>query len=751
MADDLQNSNAVNTTTPDDDSSGNDFAQVLDANGKPVSDPIAEARKRFPSQLQGKTDQEIYSAFSDPGQKSKAGVPSYRNLRAAFPDETGQMTADQLAQWMSRVKEVKPDYAPAGFWQRVGETALGTAHPLTDTWARTKELFTNPEQFAGDAASSVRDTVAGLNQFGKNLVTHPLQSAEAAAPGGATFSKDIADKNYRGAAGDIVGGAISDAALALGGGASAPTSVEDASKLALRGGMAPVRGAEAAARASTVPAAARSTIAGTSFPLSRGQAMTEANPAGAGPMVRGIEDITKGLPGGQPLRDIDQAQQAGARDVLANKAATAAGVEADASPDAIERNWTNAIEAKRSQAADLYDDIAAASDSNALPNPIDLTHTRATAIAMLNDKTVAPLLPTRARRALEAVAGGASEEADMVAQQMYGRPYAQLAPDQVQHVRAGLKQLGIETPELDTRTVLNARSKLSDAADSVPDANSRRILRQNLQNFDDAIDTTLGDFDKKNGTNLVTQRQQANTMWSQKYAFQSFRDGLQSVMRGQPSEGTSRQVPGQAFQKLINKLDPPGGREGRTVLQRMFPNDPQSVKDMHDLADFMGSNQGRAGGFASLIGKLRLMAIPAAIMLGHPGATGGFLGTSAGFSYLMSRPGAARAMLDILQAAPNSRRAVAAGNTLAAIAQDAHAELAASSGRQSSSSSTVPAPIRGAAANSAAGVPSPISRTIETQRAQSVGATHRVLDRNGRTLGYRMQNGSYVPREALQQ
>ena len=84
----------------------------------------------------------------------------------------------------------------------------------------------------------------------------------------------------------------------------------------------------------------------------------------------------------------------------------------------------------------------------------------------------------------------------------------------------------------------------------------------------------------------------------------------------------------------------------------MFPGDAQSVKDLHDLADFMGRNQATAGGIASSMARMRMLGLKEAAL--------SLIGSVKGFSWLMTSPRFARAMLNIMSAGKNVVKASAA-------------------------------------------------------------------------------------------
>lgn len=106
----------------------------------------------------------------------------------------------------------QPEQPGAG--ERLSEGVLGTAHPISDTGARLKQLVTDPRQFVSDAGASLKNTLRDYEQMGEGLVKRPLGTLEdVASP---HFREDIANKNYSGAVGDI-GSTILNSALLAGG------------------------------------------------------------------------------------------------------------------------------------------------------------------------------------------------------------------------------------------------------------------------------------------------------------------------------------------------------------------------------------------------------------------------------------------------------------------------------------------------------------------------------------------------------
>lgn len=380
------------------------------------------------------------------------------------------------------------------------------------------------------------------------------------------------------------------------------------------------------------------TIADTDLPLTVGQGMTKANPAGAGPFVQGAEGMAKGLPLSKGLRKISSGQQAGAREILAGKAEKM-GADVSTAPEAIEKNFLNAAEKVRQQGHAKYEAIAdAAKDA-------DLAPTTQAAVDILGDPETTKILPVAARNALAKV-GAAASERDAIARQIYGRAASTLDPDELANViKAEKTAPEANFPSISggaMRGVLDARSKLSSAASGMHDPAAKFRVNQALDKFDTAVNESLKAHDEMNGTTLTQDLHDANQLWTQKYATETWVKHLQGVMRGTPSQGI-REINGAAFQKLVNKLDPPGGLiRGKSTLQRMFPNDPKSVADIHDLADFMGKNQARAGGFGSMMARMRVVGLNKTAIP--------FMANAAGFSALMSKPGFAGALLKAFRA-----------------------------------------------------------------------------------------------------
>lgn len=460
-----------------------------------------------------------------------------------------------------------------------------------------------------------------------------------------------------------------------------------------------VEGAEAA-----IPAAEK--VAGTTLPETTGQAAARANPIGIGQDVKGMEDVAQKLPLSGALRKIGQDQQGAAREVLATKlnkatqypglsptetataqpvsavdqatadaqrifnennpksnGATApssltrsggaisptpkattlsAGAETSSTPEDIEQNAANAADSARQAGSAKYEAIAESAKGADISKAVDAAQ------SILTDENVAKVLPKQAKDALGKVSQSLAER-ESIAKQIYGKPFSDLEASKQAEVSKAMT--GGPTSNFDD--VLKARSELSQAANGVKDPADRFQLHKALDTYDGAVNDTLKAHDAANGTNLTSDLGEAKTLWSQKYAFETFRDNLQGLMRDQPSKGP-RQINGASFQKIVNDLDPKGST-GKTDLQRMFPDDPQSVADMHQLADFMGRNQASAGGMASGMAKLRL--------LGLKESAAGLLANVSGFSWLMSKPGLARAALTAMKGG------VATGKVTAAIGE----------------------------------------------------------------------------------
>lgn len=409
--------------------------------------------------------------------------------------------------------------------------------------------------------------------------------------------------------------------------------------------------------ASKLPAAAEeaeaaipkpSTVAGTTLPETVGQAAAKTNPIGIGSDVKGMEDVASKLPMSQPLRKVGQAQQGAAREVLATKAATT-GADVSKAPEAIEQNIANAAQKAREAGSAKYEAIGqAAKDA-------DVSKAVEAAQSILTDETVSKILPKQAREALGKVSQSLAER-ESIAKQIYGKGFNDLEP--TKQAEVGKAMTGGQEPAGVT-DILKARSELAQAANGAKDAADRFQMHKALESFDGAIDDTLKAHDAKTGANVSSDLVEAKKLWSQKYAFEEFRDGLQNLMQDQP-HGGARQINGASFQKLINNLDPRGST-GTTPLQRMFPGDAQSVTDLHELADYMGRNQSHAGGMATGMAKMRLLGLKASAV--------GLLANVSGFSWLMSKPGLARAALTVFKGGVNSAKITAAVGTLNSAAE----------------------------------------------------------------------------------
>jgi hypothetical protein len=440
------------------------------------------------------------------------------------------------------------------------------------------------------------------------------------------FTKLIEDKEY----GKAGGGLAANLAMMKGG----------------ANGAADLPEAAEAARAA-IPEAP--VVAGTTLPETVGQAAARANPGGIGADVKGVEDVARKIPGSEGLRATSAAQQDAAREVLANKAREAVPGNQQtfsSAPESIEQNATNAAEAARTAGSAMYEELgkeAAVGSGADLTKPVEAAH------SILSDDTLMKLLPKSAREALSKVSSSLSEREE-IARQIYGKAFNDLDAAKQGEVGKAMGTGASAAPTTPFADILKARSELSDAANGVKDAADRFQLHKGLDQFDQAINDALQAHDEVNGTDLIGKLGEAKQLWSQKYAFEEFRDGLQDLMRDQPHTG-NREMNGTGFQKLVNDLDPRGAK-GTTPLQRMFPGDTQSVKDLHDLADFMGRNQGGAGGMASGMAKLRLLGLKESAI--------GLIASVTGFSWLLSNPGMARNFLTALTAGKDVAKASAA-------------------------------------------------------------------------------------------
>jgi hypothetical protein len=234
--------------------------------------------------------------------------------------------------------------------------------------------------------------------------------------------------------------------------------------------------------------------------------------------------------------------------ILANKAAVG-GAETSAHPEQIEQNFTNAAEQARQHGSAKYQEIGEkAKDA-------DISEPTSVAASILSDPETSKILPKSTRDALGKVAAGMTER-ENISRQIYGKAFSDL--DDSQKAEVGKATQGGPEPG-GMQAALKARSELAGAASGSRDANVARPLHQGTQQMDEAIDNSLAAHDKANKADLVGARKDANILWSQKYAMESFRDGLQDVMKPAPHSG-DRQINGQAFQKMVNDLDPRGAK-----------------------------------------------------------------------------------------------------------------------------------------------------------------------------------------------
>lgn len=609
--DDLGGKRVASGAPPAAPSKGLDFS---DLGGKPVSTTPPPSDATSPSDDSVEPEQ--------PGFWQRA----YETSGIKGLIDSAKQSSDEDEAMANSVKEHMGNgrYADAAeallhhIGKRAGQALLGPGGELIkgqaeNTYQKGKQAVQDVGK--GDYAGAVADAAEAVPVVG------PVAGAIAEPA-----AKDIKDKNWAGVAGDVVGGA--GQLLSMKG---APDNLEAAADA----------GASAEAAIPNNPK-----IAGTELPRTVGQAASDANPAGIGADVKGVEDIARKIPGSGKLRDISTEQQAGAREVLADKSKAATGAEVSAAPESIEQNAANAADAARQAGSAKYEGIGKAAKDADLSKPVEAAH------SILTDDTLAKVLPKGARDALNKVASSMSEREE-IAQQIYGKPFSDLEAAKQAEVGKAMSSNPEATAGFDA--VLKARSELGSAANSARDAADARLLHQAHDLFSESTAQSIADLDKANGTTHGASLAEADKLWSQKYAFETFRDGLQDIMQKEPHTG-HREISGSGFQQLINRLDPHGAK-GKTILQRMFPDDAQSLKDLHDLADFLGKNQGSAGsggggGIASGMAKLRILGVKESAL--------GLIANTAGFSWLLSKPGLARNMLAALTAGKNVAKASAA-------------------------------------------------------------------------------------------
>lgn len=531
-------------------------------------------------------------------------------------------------------KEIS-DHLKNGRWGHAAEAIL--KHVVAPA---AKEAVMGPggDFLSGVAQNTYKHGKAAIEAIGQGDTGEAIAQGAEAVPVvgsvaeqiGEPLGKDLHDKNYGGVAGDVVGGGTS---LAL-----------------LKGGKKSAEGLAGAFEGSEAAVPKEPVIAGTKLPETVGQSASRANPTGIGSDIKGVEDVAARLPASGKLRAIGESQQGAAREVLANKAAKT-GAETSTAPEAIEQNATAAAGKAREAGTAKYQAIGEAAKDADMGKTIDTAH------SILGDETLAKVLPRSAKDALGKV-GESLEERESIAKQIYGKPFNDL--DAAKQTEVGKALSGGEKTGTDFEAIQKARSELADAAHGMKDPADRFQAHKALDSFDQAIEDSLKAHDAKNGTSLSSDLGEAKQLWSQKYAYEEFRDGLQDMMRDQPHTG-HRLINGQSFQKLINDLDPRGST-GKTPLQRMFPDDPQSVKDIHELADFMGKNQGHAGGMTTGMAKLRMLGLKESAL--------GLMANTSGFSYLMSKPGMARAALTAIKSGFYGTKAAGAVATLNHAADD---------------------------------------------------------------------------------
>lgn len=624
------------TNDADASASSSPFATLTDSTGKPVSDPIKEARRRFGNQLLDKSDTDLYDAFSD-------SKNNYRNLRSAFPDETKEMSPDQLQAWMRRVSDVAPHYQSLSnkawdvanrAWGGIKDEGKQFAQGIVDI----PKLFAGPKTqdemdyarsplgSAGPVGMAAHRMVRGFEQAGENMTA--ARRAESSFPGQVLAEAEnapmIGDVVKRAETGDVAGatGQAALRALTLGAGRWGKAGeAADATK---------------AAELAAEPPVPRD-IAGVPIPRTASQ-------AGVVPAsMRPVESFLSNVPfAGKPLRRIAE-QQAEVPEQVIESLSGYAPIEGQPFSSSLNRAAQESFESARPIYAEL--------SKQSLPG------LRSAAEDILANREVADALNSDARNSLINIAAGNEilPEVDQTAREFYKRPYAKLNAAE----RADLNKLlpadlrVAPTDAADFSTVQDARSSLADLAYKSRDPNVRRLASSALSQLDDAIDLSLAK--QANGTDLVALRKQANALWHRGYILDAFGNDLFDAIKSE-SKGRVQTPSSSSFNAILNDLDKKI-RPGQTSeLERAFPN-PADRDALRQLGRFMaqvGVGAGGAGGMSSRMLMIRLLSTIGAFTVGHYAGAAGFYGTigaASALSHVLASPGGARFLMQSIRAA----------------------------------------------------------------------------------------------------
>ena len=414
----------------------------------------------------------------------------------------------------------------------------------------------------------------------------------------------------------------------------------------MRGGAKGAQELPAAAEGAEAAIPRPISVGGTELPETVGQAASRANSTGIGSDIKGVEDVAKRIPGSEGLRDVSNKQQAAAREILADKASTAvSGTPAQVSkaPESIEQNAANAAEAARQAGSAKYEELSKAAS---IGSGADFTKPVEAANSILSDDTLAKVLPKSARDALGKVAASLTDREE-IAHQIYGKAFSDL--DGAKQSEVGKAMLGpAQAPPFDA--ILKARSELSDAANGMKDAADRFQAHKAVDQFDQAINESLKAHDEVNGTDLSGTLAEGKRLWSQKYAFEEFRDGLQSLMRDHPTQGIGRST--EQHSRSSSMISIHAERKGRHSSTECF----RMIRSPSKICTTSPTSWGRIkrapGGMASSFAKLRILGLKESAI--------GLIANAAGFSWLLSRPGMARNFLTALSAGKNIAKTSAA-------------------------------------------------------------------------------------------
>ena len=333
-------------------------------------------------------------------------------------------------------------------------------------------------------------------------------------------------------------------------------------------------------------------IRGVRFPETTGQAI--GKPAG---MLQQTEHYLSGTAVGKPLRQVAEAQQNAARQVLADMTGN------PATPARLSTNFTEAGQASRQAASPLYDSL------KDIPAHQEVQQT---AQSLLLDQHMQRLLNPTTKDALDNLLGATKVATNTVGE------------------------------------ALNARSELSSLIRTTKDLSDKRILRGALNDLDNSINRGLTPQE-------LAVRQQADLLTRRAYIQEKVGNALYSMERRQVP-GRDPTIYAQKFNQVVNDLARP--KKGTMPDMDVLFDNPADRQAMTQLAQFLSEKnatlQGQAGIAESMARfgvALEGMQVPFKVIGGKMGAAAhaaAYIAGLSGLSHLLANPGGALTVMRVL-------------------------------------------------------------------------------------------------------